>query len=128
MKVLKLIDHTGQLMKQFNVYVEGEDFRWEASTPEPIWLGTITLQEIGVEQEEPEVIAPEEVELEDRGKEEKFLDTKVKCEKCGWEGTLHECAFGHDDYLCPTCQVESLQVIKEGKVKDEPKKRSKKGK
>jgi len=37
------------------------------------------------------------------------LDTKVKCFKCGWEGTYKDCIFGHDDYVCPVCSVESLE-------------------
>ena len=51
MKVLRLYDHLGELKKEFNVYVEGEDFKWESSYPEPIWLGTIALEEVGKEPE-----------------------------------------------------------------------------
>jgi len=43
MKVLRIYDHLGELKKEFNIYVEGEDFKWQASAPEPVWLGTITL-------------------------------------------------------------------------------------
>jgi len=59
MKVLRLYDHLGELKREFNVYVEGEDFKWEASYPEPIWLGTISLEEAGKEslaEPTPEVI------------------------------------------------------------------------
>jgi len=51
MKVLRIYDHLGELKKEFNVYVEGEDFKWESSYPEPIWLGTISLEEAGKEPE-----------------------------------------------------------------------------
>lgn len=41
-----------------------------------------------------------------------YLDTKVKCEQCLWQGTYRECRFGHNDYCCPHCQVESLVEVK----------------
>jgi len=53
MKVLRIFDHLGELKKEFNLYVEGEDFKWQSSYPEPIWLGTITLEDAGKEPEEP---------------------------------------------------------------------------
>jgi len=64
MKVLRIYDHLGELKKEFNLYVEGEDFKWVASYPEPVWLGTVTLEEAGTEPEaepipEPEVVEPE---------------------------------------------------------------------
>lgn len=43
---------------------------------------------------------------------DEYLDTKVKCEQCLWVGTYRECRFGHNDYCCPHCQVESLVEIK----------------
>ncbi|GAI35179.1 unnamed protein product [marine sediment metagenome] len=51
MKILRIYDHLGELKKEFNVYVEGEDFKWQASYPEVVWLGTITLEEAGKEPE-----------------------------------------------------------------------------
>jgi len=36
---------------------------------------------------------------------------RVRCFKCGWEGTQSECGFGHDDFYCPVCCVESLKEI-----------------
>jgi len=42
-------------------------------------------------------------------------EQKVRCSKCGWTGTTGECGFGHDDFYCPICRVESLEVIKGGK-------------
>ena len=37
---------------------------------------------------------------------------RVRCSKCGWEGKQSECGFGHDDFYCPVCCVESLEEIK----------------
>ena len=64
MKVLRLYNHYGVKQKEFNVYVEGQDFKWEASYPEAVWFGSITLEEVGKEPEamptpEPEVVEPE---------------------------------------------------------------------
>jgi len=53
MKVLRIYDHQGILRKEFNLYVEGSDFKWEASYPEPVWLGTIILEDAGKEPEKP---------------------------------------------------------------------------
>ncbi len=36
---------------------------------------------------------------------------KVKCEICGWTGKQAACYFGHDDFLCPVCNVQSLREI-----------------
>ena len=82
MKVLRIYDHLGELKKEFNVYVEGEDFKWQASVPEPVWLGTITLEEAGKEPEaeptsEPEVVEPEpEVKVEEVKDEPKKVHRK----------------------------------------------------
>jgi len=43
MKFLQIYDHNGELQKEFEVYVDGEDFSWVADKPEAIWLGTIKL-------------------------------------------------------------------------------------
>ena len=43
MKYLQLYDHLGNLVKEFEVYVDGQDFNWAAQKPEPVWLGTIKL-------------------------------------------------------------------------------------
>jgi len=73
MKVLRIYDHRGELKKEFPIYVEGQDFKWLASVPEPIWLGTIALEEAGKEPEAeptPEVVVAEpelEVETTDLG-------------------------------------------------------------
>ena len=70
MKVLRIYDHLGELKKEFNLYVEGEDFKWIASYPEPVWLGTVTLEEPGKEPEaepipEPEATEPGPIETTD---------------------------------------------------------------
>lgn len=51
------------------------------------------------------------VYLGEMGRLPEYLDTKVKCEKCHWEGTYRQCNFGHDDYYCPYCLVESLVQV-----------------
>ena len=43
MKYLQIYDHLGNLIKEFEVYVDGQDFNWAAPKPEPVWLGTIRL-------------------------------------------------------------------------------------
>lgn len=63
MKVLRIYDHLGELKKEFNVYVEGEDFKWQASYPEVVWLGTITLEEAGKEPEKPSEVVSESLEM-----------------------------------------------------------------
>ena len=66
MKVLRIYDHLGELKKELNLYVEGEDFGWVAPYPEVIWLGTIVLVEPGKEPGKPsEVVSgPLQPELE----------------------------------------------------------------
>jgi len=144
MKVLRIYDHLGELKKEFNVYVEGSDFKWEASVPEVIWLGTISLEELGevpVAEPTPE-LGDVEVDIERRDREfrEKYPEdpeavepepevTKVvpsregepvKCSLCGWEGKQRDCFFGHDSFVCPKCNRESIEDVME--VKDEPEK------
>jgi len=70
MKVLRIYDHLGELKKELNLYVEGEDFKWQSSYPEPVWLGTITLEDAGKEPEKPsevvsEPLQPEPVDVEE---------------------------------------------------------------
>ena len=60
MKVLRIYDHLGELKKELNLFVEGEDFKWTASYPEPVWLGTITLEDVGKEPEPVELYVPVE--------------------------------------------------------------------
>lgn len=43
MKYLQIYDHNGNLSKEFPVYLDGADFKWEALHPEAIWLGTIWI-------------------------------------------------------------------------------------
>ena len=70
MKVLRIYDHLGELKKELNVFVEGEDFKWTASYPEPVWLGTITLEDAGKEPEPIELYVPvEEPITEEEAKE-----------------------------------------------------------
>jgi len=72
-KKLRLYDHLGQLVKEFDVYVEGQSFTWRSPQPEAIWLGTITLQDVDEEVEavkEPILTAEEAVEKMAREEEE----------------------------------------------------------
>jgi len=70
MKVLRLYDYLGQLKKELDVYVEGEDFKWTASYPEAVWLGTIAIEEAGKEPEPVELYVPVEEPTEPEAIEE----------------------------------------------------------
>lgn len=59
MKKLRLYDHNDKLIKEFDVYVDGQSFSWRSPEPTAIWLGTIALQDV-----EEEVPAVPEVEQE----------------------------------------------------------------
>jgi len=74
MKVLRIYDHLGELKKEFNLYVEGEDFVWQSSYPEVVWLGIITLEEPGKEPEKPTEVASEPLQPEPEVKEEEVKD------------------------------------------------------
>jgi len=100
MKVLRIYDHLGELKKEFNVYVEGEDFKWQASYPEPVWLGTILLEDAGKEPEKPSEVVSELLQPEPEPSPE-----EVEAEK---------------PLKADTRQEE--QVIRAMEVKDEPKK------
>jgi len=70
MKYLQLYDHLGNLVKEFEVFVDGQDFSWAATMPVAVWLGTIRLvaEKAAGEVEptpepEPEVKEPEGVEV-----------------------------------------------------------------
>jgi len=39
---------------------------------------------------------------------EGYEEVALVCPDCGWEGQRKECFFGHDDFVCPNCQVQSL--------------------
>ena len=38
----------------------------------------------------------------------KPTDRTRQCQKCDWKGLESETGFGHDDFYCPNCRVESL--------------------
>ena len=70
MKVLRIYDHLGELKKELNIFVEGEDFKYQTVTPECIWLGTIVLEEAGKEPEPaPKWMPVEEPITEEEAKE-----------------------------------------------------------
>lgn len=58
MKKLRLYDHLGELVQEFNVFVEGEDFTWESSRPLAIWFGKIVLEGVEVEAVAPVMATP----------------------------------------------------------------------
>ena len=45
MKKLVIFDHTGTQRFQSDVFVEGQDFKWESPVPTAFWIGTIMLIE-----------------------------------------------------------------------------------
>jgi len=104
MKVLRIYDHLGELKKEFNLYVEGENFKWGASYPEPIWLGTITIEEAGKEPKKPSesVSEPLQPELGVTGEAE--VEPQVPF----------------------TTQLTTIEQSTEGEVKDEPEKANRK--
>lgn len=38
-----------------------------------------------------------------------YEKVELYCPNCGWEGKREECMFGHDDFVCPNCHVQSLK-------------------
>ena len=74
MKVLRIYDHLGELKKELNLYVEGEDFKWQSSYPEPVWLGTITLEDAGTEPDAVPVLEQALSLVEPEVKEEEVKD------------------------------------------------------
>jgi len=77
MKVLRIYDHLGQLKKELNIYVEGEDFTWQASSPECVWLGTITLEDAGKEPELIEAYRPVEEPITEEEAKEMQVDIAI---------------------------------------------------
>jgi len=100
MKVLRIYDHQGILRKEFNLYVEGSDFKWEASYPEPVWLGTIILEEAGKEPEKPPEFAS--VPLQPEPSSEEVESEKMDRQEREWE--------------------EAKAKVKQEEIKDEPEK------
>jgi len=109
MKVLRIYDHLGELKKEFSLYMVGNDFKWQASYPEPVWLGTITLQEAGTEPEEPAEqyftepepeleVKVEEVKDEPKSHDRKRSRVKGSTPSASPESTkrLHQDDFGRD--------------------------------
>ena len=37
--------------------------------------------------------------------------TKVKCRECGWVDIQGNCKFGHNDFYCPNCGKETIEVV-----------------
>jgi len=77
MKVLRIYDHLGELKKELDIYVEGEDFKWTASYPEPVWLGTITLEDVGKEPEPVEKFMPVEEPISEVDAEQMQTDIAI---------------------------------------------------
>lgn len=35
---------------------------------------------------------------------------KAICRSCGWEGKQGDCGFGHNDFYCPHCGKENIEM------------------
>lgn len=46
-------------------------------------------------------------------------DAKVYCKVCGWTGLRKECGFGHNDFFCPECGMESIRETEKLEFKEE---------
>ena len=106
MKVLRIYNHLGKLEKEFNVYVEGQDFKWQASVPECVWLGTIALEEVSKEPEPVEVFKPVEEPITEKEAEEMQVDNVIDALR----------------------EQKIIEELEEREVKNEPKAVSGKGK
>ena len=84
MKVLRIYDHLGELKKELNLYVEGGDFKWQASVPEVIWLGTISLEDASKVPEKPSESVSEPLQPEFEVTEGQEAD-EVARELAGWK-------------------------------------------
>ena len=89
MKVLRIYDHLGELKKELNIFVEGEDFKYQTVTPECIWLGTIVLEEAGKEPEP----APKWMPVEEPITEEEA----ATLEQEGYEDAMREQEMVQED-------------------------------
>jgi len=142
MKKLILIDHLGDHVMDFDVYVEGKDFQWEANTPTPVWLGQLLLldpesydqwlrdkekvEDVSLVSESEVEVKPEDFDaeiareaaivLEVEIKETPYMTAPMFCSTCSWRGARGDCRFGHDDYLCPNCGTETLEEVKEDEL------------
>jgi len=146
MKYLQLYDHLGNLVKEFEVFVDGQDFTWAAPKPEPVWLGTIRLSaskavkpveptpEVAIaEREEPVMpehptVEPHDIEV-DRKIEtyQEALDVKAEIEKAielESEPEVVEGKEGQEPEVPFTTPSTTTEKQPEGEVKHEPEKRS----
>lgn len=103
MKKLKLYDHLGNLKKEFDIYVEGQDFRYTFSTPVAVWLGTISLEGIG----KAEIVEGElRLEEETQAYVSEQKEVEVESEEISDKGR-------RDNRLGETSKLEGLEVISE---------------
>ena len=77
MKVLRIYDHLGELKKELNVFLEGDDFKWQSSYPECVWLGTISLEDAGKEPEPVELYVPVEEPITEEEAKEMQVDIAI---------------------------------------------------
>lgn len=122
MKKLIIRDHLGEIVLEADVFLEGQDFTHIEPVPKPIWVKEIYIcdpDKLPAElREEEEVVAPEP---EPEPEVVEYRDEPVRCvaEGCEWQGDLSETTdFGHDDWLCPACDRESLEEVKPDEPKD----------
>lgn len=121
MKKLLIYDHLGEKTLERDVFVEGSDFEHKFPVPTCYWLGKILIVD---KEPEPELVLEPEPEIKIEPEPEPtpeptpdYMQQKLKCRGCGWEGMRRECSFGHNDYYCPSCNKEALEEVKP----DEPK-------
>lgn len=146
MKYLQLYNHLGNLVKEFEVYVDGKDFDWAAQKPEPVWLGTIRLSNekaaVPVEPT-PEVPTPTEVfpkqftemEVTYGEKPEPIDEGELAFQKVEAEARLEEIEEQQEAIEVEeeqekgakppfTTQPTTIETQPESEVKHEPEKRS----
>lgn len=122
MKVLRIYDHLGELKKEFNVYVEGEDFMWQASYPEPVWFGMITLIEAGKEPEAeptPKIFIPEPELVPEEERERLLLEKARQEEEMGIRAEEEEEVEPQVPFITPLTTTDKKP---KEEVKHEPKK------
>ncbi len=144
MKKLLIINHMGEVVLTHDVFLEGQDIHYKEHSPKAVWLNHLLIVDPDHEEEmlakvrgtlgiEPEFTPIDEPATEEELKEAQeelaaeaveqveYQDEPVMCiaEDCGWQGDLSETThFGHNDWLCPACDSESLKEVTDGKSEE----------
>ncbi len=115
MKKLVIINHLGEIVREVDVFLEGQDTELTWPTPTAIWLGKIIICDPAVKVEAYVAPLPFEVLVVESEPEpaKAYSDPTmpVKCRACSWVGDLRDCNFGDDDHLCPQCGNESIEEV-----------------